>query len=508
MMNISLKLAIIHVLILLKYTYSDCCSNSEEQLKAYLNEIEKKYEQISIDMGNAYWNFYSGENEYNLDSSMQQYKELLYNNRLNKTIEKWYSKRNSISDTLLKRRVEIWNNVLIVSRVEFDNEVLEQRKKLEYWFNVANKTEKPSYEIISEELLKLVKLRNKKAQEIGYDNYVHLSFETNYLGFDWFFQFINELDISTKDDYIKKLSKFNFKEKATYKDVIFLLNRFSLNQAFSESQKISTSHIAENSLGDIGFDLSTLPINLKEKKLPSGIGGQGISINIPHDFNIVIFPNANLHILMHEIGHGLQGVNTQIGIPILEGYEWIYGSYSAAFSEGLAEVIASFTRNFYWQEKHTILTNKEIIKRKATMDEFACVFIRFQIYNIMNEIDLYLHPETTYLDIKNKNAKKYLMLSKPITYDNDLNNIMYITYPLYLQNYLLADIISTQIHSTLMEKFGEDYVFNKEVGTFIIKYFYKDGEYFPWQERLKQATGRELDIVEYLNYYNIELNYR
>ena len=87
-------------------------------------------------------------------------------------------------------------------------------------------------------------------------------------------------------------------------------------------------------------------------------------------------------------------------------------------------------------------------------------------------------------------------------FKSDLNNIIYVAYPLYLQSYLLADIIACQIHQTLKEKFGNEYVFNKDVGKYL-EVFYKHGEYYPWQERMIMGTGKELDIDAYLNYYKI-----
>jgi hypothetical protein len=67
----------------------------------------------------------------------------------------------------------------------------------------------------------------------------------------------------------------------------------------------------------------------------------------------------------------------------------------------------------------------------------------------------------------------------------------------------LADIIACQVHTTLKEKFGPNYAFNKEVGKFLSN-FYKDGEYYTWQKRMVNGTGKELDVKAFLEYYNIK----
>ena len=99
--------------------------------------------------------------------------------------------------------------------------------------------------------------------------------------------------------------------------------------------------------------------------------------------------------------------------------------------------------------------------------------------------------------------KKSLLIETEKIRTQRLNDIIYVSYPLYLQNYLLADMIACQIHQTLKEKFGDDYAFNKNVGPYL-ETFYKDGEYYTWQNRLIKGTGKELDIKAYLNYYNIK----
>ncbi len=77
-------------------------------------------------------------------------------------------------------------------------------------------------------------------------------------------------------------------------------------------------------------------------------------------------------------------------------------------------------------------------------------------------------------------------------------SLIYVSYPIYIQNYVLADIISWQVHKTLEKKFGKDYPFNQDVSGFLKKNLWESGELYPWQTRLKKATGRILDVEGYL----------
>lgn len=170
----------------------------------------------------------------------------------------------------------------------------------------------------------------------------------------------------------------------------------------------------------------------------------------------------------------------------------------------MAETSAYFSRNTEWQKKYTNLSEKQIIEKHETVNKYAPAFIRYHLLNFMRETELYLHPEKSYDDIQKELASKYMMIETEKIRTQDLSNIIYVTYPLYLQNYLIADIVAKQVHQTLEEKFGKDYTFNKEVGKYLVKHFYSGGKYFDWNDRLINGTGKPLDIDAYLEFYEIK----
>ena len=94
--------------------------------------------------------------------------------------------------------------------------------------------------------------------------------------------------------------------------------------------------------------------------------------------------------------------------------------------------------------------------------------------------------------------KKYLLVDEPLKTPMSLANMIFVSYPLYIQNYLIGDIVSWQVHKALEENFGKDYAFNEEVGPYLEETLWKNGELFTWQIRLIKASGKELDIEGYL----------
>jgi len=116
----------------------------------------------------------------------------------------------------------------------------------------------------------------------------------------------------------------------------------------------------------------------------------------------------------------------------------------------------------------------------------------------MFEIEFYKDLNQNPDDLIKMLNKKYLLIEEPLKQPKKLANMILVSYPLYIHNYLIADIISWQVHATLEEKFGKDYAFNKDVGEFLEENFWETGELFPWQIRLRRATGKELDVKGYL----------
>jgi len=481
-------------------------SQSIEELNHFLTQKEIQYEKIAFNLGDAYWNFYSAEAEADLKTPKHEFQTVLFNDTLHAYIKEWYPRLEEIKDTILKRRVGMWHNVLLSASVEYSPEVMALRNELEEALEVSGNNIDTTYNF-GQNMLKLIELRNKKAVELGFDNYVHLIFETNGMGYKWFLNFIDEMDKSTMEPYkrlIEETKQQNNSKPFEMFNAYMFVGQFYRNQNPDKLKELNNIELVKASLHNIGIDYNTLPAKLVEMQLPAGVGGQGLMINIPNDFRAVMTLGMDISVWMHEMGHGLHGLFNSINSPILEGYEWVPGNTNPGFAEGMAETSAYFTRNSKWQKEYTSLTDEEIKERKDIVNKFAPAFIRFHLLNFMQETELYLHPEKTYEQIQIELTKKYLLVETDNIRTGNLKNIIYVSYPLYLQNYLVADMVATQIHTTLENKFGDDYAFNKNIGNYLAENFYGAGEYFNWNQRLAKGTGKGLDIKSYLDYYHIK----
>lgn len=488
------------------FLISSCLSEdfdliSEVQLKQYLDKKEEKFESIAVKMGQAYWNLYSQEAPADLLTPQKQYYQLFNDHKLNTCINDWYLRRKSIKDTILKRRVDIWHNILTAAKVEMHKEIFELRNKLENWLSVSNNKNKPCPEELETMATKLMTLRNEKAKINGFKNYAQMILEVTEIGDSWFKTMVKTIESATEKPYRQLVSEFKRKnKKAEFEssDIYKLLNKYYQTRRNPQITKDKIMPLMKETIENIGFNFKELSPNFLEKKMPKNIGGQNFAIKIPREFRIIVMPDLPLYERMHELGHGLQYFYTAVKYPILKGYEWCLGNESGAYTEGMAETIAKFIVTREWQKRYLQISEEDLEISRKTINKYVPFYLRFLLCSSLYEIELYRSPDQNKKELANRLYKKYLLLDKPFERARKTAKIAYVSYPLYTQNYLIADIIAWQIHETLVEKFGKHYPFNKDIAIFLRRNFYNDGFIYPWKTRLKIATGKKLDIKGYL----------
>ncbi len=289
------------------------------------------------------------------------------------------------------------------------------------------------------------------------------------------------------------------KSEIEAKDIGKLFGLYYITNQGASIDEDKMSIIVKETIENIGIDYDDLSVEIVEQDLPGGVGGQSLAIRIPEDFKVVVIDELSFFDRVHELGHGAQYTFTSIGYPILEGYEWCLGSDCGAYSEGIAETLAKFARNEEWQKRNAGMSEEALFAQKEILRKYMPLYLRYLLVESMYEIALYDDLARDHLEIRQMLHKKYLSLEGSIGRPIPFANIIHVSYPIYVQNYLIADVISWQIHETLEDRFGSSYAFDTRVGPFLKEYFYADGGMYPWQMRMKRATGRELDIDGYLN---------
>lgn len=480
----------------------------EPSVQAFLDYQDKIFQDYSVALGDAYYNYYSGVLED--VSVLEELKANTYVHRDSMEIafRVWIPNLSQIPDTMMRRQLIQWHNILAAAQVNDVREISQLQSTLETWLimpdSVAGKPDKQELEKLTTGLLVQ---RNSMAKASGFPGYKELvllvsGFNPEELNF-WLKQ-IDDLTLPAYQKLIEKLKSENDLEEISIRDVFKIYaNYFQCGPP--DPEKGETQTVLSTSLNSLGMKYEELPIIHREMELPPPMGGQGISVEIPTNFKLVVNPGVGLSTIFHEVGHGLACVYNRIPSAVLKGYEWVEGGDCPVMSEGLAEWAAGIIQNPEWMKRNTSLSDEEIRGKQKDYKTYSPVNLRFWLYNVLLEQAIFTDPEQDLDSVRNALLKEVLLVDKPSVRPVSLVNSMYVSYPVYNHNYLFAEFIQWQIHQELENRLGSDYLFNPQTAALMQEYFYKDGEYYHWQDKLKRFTGKELDIAGYMNWCGIEM---
>ena len=469
----------------------------------YLLKKENELEKLLIKLGDAYWRYYVLEGAQDLKSCKEDVSVFFSDEKLIKTIEHWRTKADKINDTLLKRRIEIWDKLRVNAAINFDKEVFTLQSFIEQGFEQEMKEPDTARQnMLEKKAIELLKIRNKKAREKGFSNYAIASIWLS--GYDtvWYQKTVDLIDSLTLEKYkviLEEERKLSKVEKFHLSDVYLLYEKYANELEYPGLSKEKSMTVIKNTLRDMGISFRLLPIKkFEEKELMPPSTGQGIAVKIPDDFRIAVIPEMTITAKLHEIGHGIDWMSRKAKTPVLKGYEWVKGGYAPGFAEGAAEIFASITINPTWLKRYLKYPTEIYEQKQKKLKKYFPAYMRYYLFQFVLENEMYKDPDQDMTAMENRVLEKYLLTERPVKNGFPVANSMFVSQPIYQHNWLFGEMMAWQVHVHLKKQFGENYLQNKNSSTFLIENLYKDGEYYPWQNRLERATGKTLDVYDFL----------
>jgi peptidyl-dipeptidase A len=512
--------------------------SSKNELLPYLDSLEKKYEKACVTMGIANWNSYSHEGAYDLDAAKKEFTNIFTDTAAKAIIDEWLNRAPSLADKLLARRLELWHRCFIggsiyadsaiaasenalqqkitnfkfifngkpITRAEINNGLREERKpRLRYkLWQVPSQLSAA----VVDDLRRLVKLRNAKAQRLGFPNYYSLSLHLHAIDEEWLLTTLDLLEQHTRSRFEEFIStaakKYHIKNFGPADFDYVLRESASLPDKYFAPESVFT--VIHKFQKGIGFNVDSLAIKEVVKDIP--YGGLSLAITIPTDSRFLVNPTKGkgfYSVAFHEYGHSLKAVHTNVDYPILKGYEWIPGAQCAGFEEGVADMHGEFTDDSLWLATFTDVTVTQIERYMNGRSIPAMYRLRRLLKDFFIEYEIYKNPDQDLALLERTSFKKYLLVDLDENEPHQFaSSIWYTSYPCYYQNYIIAGMIATQLQEALTAKFGDDKCINPHLAEFMIKNLYESGETLEWTERIRNATGKSLEPGAYLRKLGIE----
>jgi hypothetical protein len=248
--------------------------SSEQYLRRYLDAKETVYEDICVQMGSAYWNYYSQEDEADLVTPRERFRELLTNDTLNLIVDTWSSRRMAIRDPILRSRVRVWHNILTAAKVEMDPEIFALRNSLELWLaETDDASSVPSREEMDSAMLRLMELRNARSRSLGFDNFGEFVLEVSGIGADWFYEFVATIDAATAEPYsrlLEELKKELGKSEIEANDIGRLFGLYYITNQGSSIAEDKMNVLIKETVENIGIESDDLSVEIFEQEIPGG----------------------------------------------------------------------------------------------------------------------------------------------------------------------------------------------------------------------------------------------
>ena len=238
----------------------------------------------------------------------------------------------------------------------------------------------------------------------------------------------------------------------------------------------------------LGFDFKKPPVDVKITEIT--FGGGTYPILYQREVKILINKYKGLRFvdtLFHESGHALHYSYNNEPSFILQT------NYPEPLDEGLGQVMALM---LYRPEVAGDVFGLTAQQVKAINERYrlqSLYDLRETIADSMFEFEAYANPDQDLNKLYNRIYSRYLGVDVP----EDAPSVwafdpFYSSGPIYLQSYVVAEMVGRQIHHALDQKFGKRW--DKKTGKYLQKKFFSRGGRFNLDEIMQQGTGEPLTV--------------
>jgi peptidyl-dipeptidase A len=368
---------------------------------------------------------------------------------------------------------------------------------------------------VAPDLLRLVRLRNKAAQRLGFKNFHALSLavveqdeKTLDKIFDELYDLTNAPFFALKQELDRELaqrfhSKIEDLQPWHYQDAFFqespMLQAVNLDQ-FYAGRDIKA--LAADFFKGIGLPIDTILArsDLYERE---GKNPHAFCSDIDRAGDVRILCNLDdserwMETMLHESGHGVYSFYTDRAKPYLLRQE-----AHAFTTEAIANFFGRLSRNPGWMEKMLGLRAEQRQELEQVSSQYArlkqLIFSRWVMVMYDFEKELYADPEQNLNELWWSLVEKYQGIKKPAGRDEPdwAAKIHFTIAPCYYHNYLLGELLASQLHAHLSKTVLQEgdkvsYVGSVRTGAWLRENIFAPGALYPWDEMIKRATGEAL----------------
>lgn len=489
-------------------------------LNAFEKEMQEKHEAISK---LEYTQLLEKQINPEIAKLQREMTALVGNPAFESLIREWDGR---VADTSLQRRLTLWLKNLTQGKVRHHPEIMRLQRELNdtmvtYPYRLRGdesdlgtlkdilrtspdpELRKDAWlakhamsEAIAPKLAELIRLRNQVAAAAGYATYGDLIFGLDGMDFAEVKELLVNLTRDSDPVYHQILEDGKALiglERIEPWDLMYLLETIGgVDTALFPKSGIRGA--LQNWAKAHGSDLSALGIEIVYTDIPYN----GLCFTLREgEIRILGNPSdghGSYRTMFHELGHAFHSAYNK------QNYR-TFRQESGLFSEGMAEVFGYIPRHINWLKEMGFSETEALAVQKRLVAPWFH-YLRERTAYALAEYEIYENPSTDPDLILARMESKVLGVTQDQT-PRWAANAWYISYPIYWQNYVLADILASQVHHKLRNQFG-DLHGSIEAFAEVQKAYIVPGNTLDWQQRLLNHTGSKLKadaLVEDLQIY-------
>ncbi|HEX2970373.1 MAG TPA: M2 family metallopeptidase [Bacteroidales bacterium] len=370
---------------------------------------------------------------------------------------------------------------------------------------------------VADDIIKLVKHRNLIAKKLGFNNYHEMSLKLSGQEPSEVTAILDELDNLTKEGFVKLKNEIDMYFSKRYKVPAGQLQPWHYqNRYFQEAPEIYSVDfdkyyekqdpvkLVSTFYAGIGLDAEPVlsKSDLYEKP---GKNQHAFCTDIDRAGDVRALTNIRpdsywMNTILHELGHGVYSYYNDRDLPFT-----LRDAAHAFTTEAIANLFGRFATDPGWMYGMGIIDEKE----RDAINENSRMALRLQMLVFSRWVQVMYHFEKSMYENPDQdlnklwwdNVEKYQLLKKPEgrNMPDWATKIHVALYPCYYHNYLLGEMLASQLYSYITTNVttNKSFVNDKAVGEYLKKYVFQPGSRYYWNEMIERATGEKLTAKYY-----------
>ena len=368
---------------------------------------------------------------------------------------------------------------------------------------------------VASRVREIVRVRNQAAHDLGYGDYYLMSLDLQELDPEWLFGLLDELETLTRPSYESWKSELDTALRARfgvdelqpwhYADPFFQQlptdGRVDLDELLNERDAVD---LAKQTFAGLGIDvegvLSASDLYPREGKCQHAfcldVDRTGKDVRILAN---VVPGERWTEVVLHESGHAAYDVAIEATLP--------YALRRAAHTfvtEAIAILSGRLVRDPQWlvrvagQDAAAVSAIEPQLRRANAAQ--SLLFARWGLVMSHFERDLYADPEAD-LDARwFELVERFQLVAPPpagVVHEGAWASKIHLAVaPVYYHNYLLGEMLASQIRATIERACG-GFVGEGSAGTWLRDRLFRSGSLLRWDALIEEATGRELSAADF-----------